>query len=306
LARRSEPRITISFPVVVRGFDAQRKPFSVNAETCDISATGACVQGLGNLVEPGSKIELEFQDQSAWYRVQWVRQNGSAATGRAGMRCLEKKYIWNVPQKPWELDRYNQNEPIAQRAYDSSITAGGRERRKYPRRACRLDAQISTPDSTSPLRGTITDISMNGCYVEMLSPLPVDALIGLAFALEGAILHANGKVRTSQVSFGMGVAFTGMSPEDYEQLRKFAPPANAAKAPTVESSPAAAPVRVPAPPAPPSAASGPNGGTRPPAGPSEPSVSRALEAVIRALIRKGVLSREDLAEEFEKVRMAKR
>jgi hypothetical protein len=305
LARRSEPRITISFPVVVRGFDAQRKPFSVNAETCDISATGACVQGLGGLVEPGSKIELEFQNQSAWYRVQWVRQNGSAATGRAGMRCLEKKYIWNVPQKPWELDRYSQNEPIAQRTYDSSIAAGGRERRKYPRRACRLDAQISMPDSTSHLRGTITDISMNGCYVEMLSPLPVDTLIGLAFGLEGAMLHASGKVRTSQVSFGMGVAFTGMGPEDYEHLRKFAPPKAAAPL-TVESRPATGPVEVPASPAESSTASAPNGGSRSPAAPSDASVARALEALIRALIRKGVLSREDLVEEFEKVQMAKR
>jgi len=301
LARRSEPRIIIAFPVVVRGFDAQRRPFSVKAETCDISANGACLQGVGNLIEAGSKIEVEFRDRSAWYRVQWIRKNGSDATTRAGLRCLERKYIWNVPQKTWEADAYNQNEPIAQRTYDSSIPGGGRERRKYPRRACRIEAQISSPDSASLARGTITDISLNGCYVEMLSPLPIDTAIVLAFNLDDAPLRVNGKVRTSQVSFGMGVAFTGMSPEDYERVRNFAPAAPAASSGSNRSSHNAGEPR---------AADGASRSAGAPnpcrsLAPQSDSTARTLETVIRALIRKGVLSPEDLAQEFAKVQTAK-
>lgn len=303
LARRSEPRILISFPVVVRGFDAQRRPFSVNAETCDISANGACLQGIGNLLEAGSKIELEFKDRSAWYRVQWVMKNGSALTSRAGVRCLERKYIWNIPEKPWEPDVYNQNEPIAQRTYDSSIPAGGRERRKYPRRACRLDAQIALPDSTSPARGTITDISLNGCYVEMLSPLPIDTPIGLAFSVDGDIVRIKGQVRTSQVSFGMGVAFTGMSPEDYERLRKFAPAPAAVPSGSNGNSHTSDDLRATE--AATRSATAANASSSP-ARQSDDSTARTLETVIRALIRKGVLSREDLVQEYEKVQTTNR
>lgn len=303
MARRSEPRILISFPVVVRGFDGQRRPFSVNAETCDISANGACLQGVGNLLEAGSKIELEFKDRSAWYRVQWVMKNGSALTSRAGVRCLERKYIWNIPETPWEPDVYNQNEPIAQRTYDSSIPGGERERRKYPRRACRLDAQIALPDSTSPARGTITDISLNGCYVEMLSPLPIDTPIGLAFSVDDAIVRIKGKVRTSQVSFGMGVAFTGVSPEDYERLRKFAPAPAAAPSGSNGNSHTSDDSRMAE--AATRSATAPNV-SRSPARHSDGTTARTLETVIRVLIRKGVLSAEDLADEFARAQVAKR
>ncbi|MGH9733052.1 MAG: PilZ domain-containing protein [Candidatus Acidiferrales bacterium] len=303
MARRSEPRITISFPVIVRGFDAQRRPFSVNAETCDISAGGACLQGLSSLVEAGSRIELQFRDRSVWYRVQWVRKNGPDMSGRAGVRCLERKYIWNIPQKPWEPDVYNQNEPIAQRIYDSSIPGGGRERRQYPRRACRIEAQISASDSASLARGTITDISLNGCYVELLSPLPVDSAIVLAFNLDNATLHINGRVRTSQMSFGMGVSFTGMSPEDLQRLRKFAPApvaapsgSNGTSHTSVDSRSAETATHL---------ANAPNASTSL-ARQSDVSTARTLEVVIRVLIRKGVLSREDLVQEFEKVQTANR
>lgn len=292
----------ISFPVVVRGFDAQRRPFSVRAETCDISANGACLQGVSGLIEPGSKVELEFKDRSAWYRVQWVKKNGSDLASRAGVRCLERKYIWDIPQKPWEPDVFNQNEPIAQRTYDTSIPGGGRERRRYPRRACRIEAQISASDSASLARGTITDISLNGCYIEMLSPLPVDTAISLTFNLDDVPLRANGKVRTSQVSFGMGVAFTGMSPEDYERLRNFAPAAPAASAGSNGTSHSAgkhltaqSAIRP----------AGDSNGSRPPATRPDDSTARTLDTVIRALIRKGLLSPDDLAREFEKVQTAK-
>lgn len=303
MARRSEPRTLISFPVVVRGFDAQQRPFSVNAETCDISVNGACLQGLGSLIEAGSRIELQFRDRSAWYRVQWVRKAGPGASGRAGVRCLERKYIWNIPQKPWEPDVYNQNEPIARRTYNSSIPGGGRERRKYPRRACRVEVQISAADSASLARGTITDISLNGCYVELLSPLPVDSAIVLAFNLDDGTLHINGRVRTSQMSFGMGVSFTGMSPEDLERLRKFAPAPVAGSSGSNGTQHAAADTRTAEAASRP--ANTPNASTSL-VRHSDAATAQTLEVVIRALIRKGVLSREDLVQEYEKVQTANR
>jgi hypothetical protein len=156
------------------------------------------------------------------------------------------------------------------------------------------------------VRGTVTDISLNGCYVEMLSPLPLDSAVELAFKIEDSTLHVSGKVRTSQMSFGMGVVFTSMSPVDFELLRAFAPPA---ASPTKKGGSAQVDLKEPAPetqqqkgnsrcphPASSERAAGEGG---------DAETARAPEAVVRALLRKGILSREELAQEFEKVNAGK-
>src|SRR5579863_10334733 len=45
---------------------------------------------------------------------------------------------------------------------------------------------------------------VNGCYVEMFAPLPVDSVVELDIDLEGKDLRPTGRVRSSQTSFGMG------------------------------------------------------------------------------------------------------
>jgi len=74
------------------------------------------------------------------------------------------------------------------------------------------------------LPGTVTDISLGGCYVEMLAPLPCDTEIELLLNTGDGTLRVSGSVRSSQMGMGMRVAFTGMSPVDFERLRDFAPP----------------------------------------------------------------------------------
>ncbi|HVC89900.1 MAG TPA: hypothetical protein VND66_04670, partial [Acidobacteriaceae bacterium] len=44
-----------------------------------------------------------------------------------------------------------------------------------PRVPCRIEAKVCIAGSENWLRGTVSDISVDGCYVEMISPLPVDA-----------------------------------------------------------------------------------------------------------------------------------
>ena len=109
MGRRSEPRTAISFPVVVRGFDSRGSPFAISTETCDVSSAGACVKGLEGIVEPDHKIEIEFNDQKAWFRVQWVGKNGSGKAGQTGVRCLERKYIWDVPPRTWDRDSFGES-----------------------------------------------------------------------------------------------------------------------------------------------------------------------------------------------------
>src|SRR5271154_385584 len=316
MGRRSEQRIAISFPVTVRGSDSRGNEFSVATETFDISLAGASIKGLNTIAEPGGKIDVEFGDQSARYGVQWVGKSGSSKAGRIGVRCLEPgKYIWGVPAKGSEPDTYDPSKPVplprrpsesAGGAYAAPASFGGDERRKFARHACRIETQVVTEDGSIGVPGTITDVSLGGCYVEMLSPLPVDSTIHLSLNPGTSTLHMSGKVRSSQTGLGMGVSFTGMGPEDFEKLWRFAPPTADAKSPA--KAPAIRPV-----PFRQSAASRNNEAkvTARSYGLADSDyldlspAGEALDALVRLLLRKEIFTRGELAEELEKSKIVK-
>ena len=319
MGRRSEQRIAISFPVIVRGSDSHGSPFVVAMETHDISFSGASLKDLNGIAVSGMKIEIESQDKKAWYRVQWVGTSGTSKAGRIGVRCLEPgKYIWSVPPKEREPDLYDPSKPqpsASQSAGGSSTYAappsfGGQDRRQFARHACRTETQVMTGDNSIGQPGKITDISLGGCYVEMLSPLPVDSNIQLSLDTGDAILQVSAKVCSSQSGFGMGVSFSGMCPEDFERLRKFAPP-TLAYAETLNGN---VPQLVNSPPARPDRPRGrvsvlrtnSHSYTEPEIDSLDlPATQEALEAVVRLLLHKGLFTRAELAEELGKLKAAK-
>jgi len=306
MGRRGEPRIAVTFPVIVRGADSRGAPFVLTAETRDISCSGACLKGLSGIVVSGKKVEVEYGDQRAWFRVQWAGAAGSTKAGQAGLRCLEPgKYIWGIPPKEWEADSFDplrpETAPPRPPPPATVLTSSGnepwsgRERRQFVRHACRMAAQIVLQNGTLRMTATVTDISLGGCYMEMLSPLPVDTFVDISISPGDTTLQLSARVRSSQVNFGMGVSFTGMRPQDFEVLRKLAPPTVGALEPAIQAAPASP------------AAS--------PAAPKEahsyaatdfdavdlPTNPEALAAAVRVLIRKGVLTRAEVMEELEKL-----
>jgi hypothetical protein len=153
------------------------------------------------------------------------------------------------------------------------------------------------------LPGTVTDISLGGCYVEMLAPLPVDTTVELLLNPEDTTMRMSGKVRSSQTGLGMGIAFTGMRPADFEKLQRLAPaPAKTAMA---QKPPEAKPAAQRA--ATLTNASAPRAQTRPPATRAldagvPPATPEAFQAVVRLLFRKGLLTHAELMEELEKLK----
>lgn len=302
MGRRGEPRIAVTFPVIVRGADSRGTPFVLTAETRDVSCSGACLKGLSGIVVSGRKVEVECGDQRAWFRVQWAGAAGSSKAGQAGIRCLEPgKYIWGVPPKEWQPDSFDplRSEPVSpppppvMSPSSGSEPWSGRERRQFVRHACRMAAQIVLQNGSLRMTATVTDISLGGCYVEMLSPLPVDTFVDIALSPGDATLQLSGRVRSSQPNFGMGVSFTGMRPQDFEILRKLAPPTSDAPEPEKQAAPVRpAPVKE----------------SRPSAAAEFDSVDlpttpEALAAAVRVLLRKGVLTRAELMEELEKLKV---
>jgi hypothetical protein len=149
-------------------------------------------------------------------------------------------------------------------------------------------------NSAMTLSVKVTDVSVGGCYVEMLAPLPLDSSVELTLDTAHGTVHARGKVINAQTGMGMGVAFTAISPDDYEKLNEIAPPAQPIKPEHAKSLPA--PVHgVPS--------TGARANKR--ASQITPSTQEVLESIVRILLRKGIVSEEEMAEEFEKLIIAK-
>lgn len=68
----------------------------------------------------------------------------------------------------------------------------------------------------------ISDISVTGVYIEMVSPVPVGSNLKLSFTLpDGYAVHTEGVVVHSQPHTGIGVEFTALKREDARRIRQF-------------------------------------------------------------------------------------
>lgn len=312
---RNEQRIAISFGVIARGIDPRGKPFEISTETHDISCTGACLLGLSDVVEPGSKIEIQRQDQKAFYRVQWAWKHG-VDDGRIGVRCLEPgKYIWGVPPKAWEPDTYDPSKPeppIPEPVEVPPVQVGpaewsGPDRREFPRYPCRIEAQVTIDDGSIRFPGTVTDVSLGGCYVEMLAPLPIDTIVGLVLKPGQSTMQVSGKVSSSQMGLGMGISFTQIKPADFEILHVLTTPeetSEAAVAPSDVQVTNQSPVQAPDRKITPATNSPSNAGAEPDTA-DLPATAEAFRAVVKLLFRKGLLTRSELIEELRRPKVTR-
>jgi hypothetical protein len=130
-------------------------------------------------------------------------------------------------------------------------TTGGSERRQSPRYKCAGSAQFRVQGSDIRTWGTLTDISQQGCYVELMATFPVGAIVDLELELNGIQADVKGEVRVSYPCLGIGIAFREISDENrvrlLQMLRSVSPTdhpeaAAVSEAPSVSTS---APVSLP-------------------------------------------------------------
>ncbi len=88
MGSRQEERAPIALRALVWGVDAEGKLFVTQAQTLDISSTGARLQGLDRPLELGSVIGVQHGDNRGHFRVVWVGKPGSPRAGQVGIRCV--------------------------------------------------------------------------------------------------------------------------------------------------------------------------------------------------------------------------
>jgi hypothetical protein len=103
----------------------------------------------------------------------------------------------------------------------ADTTSFGWERlRQSPRLRCSGSVRFRIEGNDVPMWGTLTDISLHGCYVEMNTTFPIDTKVDLVLKSFGIRIQARGTVRTSYPLLGMGIGFTDIEPGQELQLKQ--------------------------------------------------------------------------------------
>lgn len=94
------------------------------------------------------------------------------------------------------------------------------ERRRSPRYKCEGSAEFPVGGTDVRTWGTFTDLSLNGCYVEMTATFPVGAMVELGLELSGLRAEVRGEVRVCYPFLGIGIAFREVSDENRLRLQE--------------------------------------------------------------------------------------
>ncbi len=105
------------------------------------------------------------------------------------------------------------------------------DRREHPRVKVRATVELRREGNEVPIGGATSDISLGGCYIEMMFTLAKDTKLYITIKIDGTLL-ALGMVVTCDPNVGNGIKFTKMLPEDREELSRYLEAAQASESST--------------------------------------------------------------------------
>lgn len=231
VCRRSEPRFPVRLPVRIWGMDRSGRAFSQPATTLVVSVNGSRLDGVRVPLALGDVVGVQYGGHKARFRVIWVGAPGQVREGQAGVWCLEGEKRLFGSQSP-EVERAVLEQAASTSALPADEGSGPRgeerrlgerrreERRVHPRHKCAGGAEVGKQGVDARVWGTLGDISLGGCYLEMMTPFPAATEVELSLRVGDRSVRASGVVRTSHAGCGMGVQFTTVSDEDRAALQK--------------------------------------------------------------------------------------
>lgn len=95
------------------------------------------------------------------------------------------------------------------------------ERRRSSRYRFVADTEITEIASNTRLGGRTSDLSMGGCFLDMVNPSPEGTRIRITVRHASASFTALGKVVFVFPNVGMGVVFTNVEEDQLAVLRKW-------------------------------------------------------------------------------------
>ena len=205
MGRRSQPRNKIEVPVRIFGTDAHGKVFSEKVSTVNVSRTGAELAGVRAELTLDEIVGLTCGSNRVHFRVKWIGEPGTLKAGHVGLLNI-------APEKPlWDF-------PLSEAADD--YQPGSIERRKTVRFRCQNSVEVHV-DQGASFWGTVADLSLGGCYVEMPIPLQPGTKLRVGIWLGQIKAWAEAQVAHRTPGLGIGLRFTEISEQDLNHIRRF-------------------------------------------------------------------------------------
>lgn len=116
------------------------------------------------------------------------------------------------------FDRSFQVTNMSTLRYTSRASSAGSERRRARRVSLVASAEVLDLGTNTRINGRVSDISISGCYMDVMTPFAEGTPIQLRIKYNGQSVDLQGSVRFSHGSLGMGIAFESLAPAQLEIL----------------------------------------------------------------------------------------
>lgn len=190
----------------IYGTDDAGKPFFQLASAHGLTPKAAVLEGVAIRLKIGTIVGVQYDGRKARAQVVWVGEvNGSFRT-KIEIRLLPADAC------PWE----SHLDPVSPKPEDSV-----RERRRHQRYKVRISLYLQEPNSKVKLQAQCSDISVSGCYVYTLLPLPIGTLLVAGIWIGMEQIELNCIVRTSDGNVGMGIEFMNLSDAQEQSMQTF-------------------------------------------------------------------------------------
>lgn len=227
---RREQRVATNLPILLTGTDLNGNRFKQNARVVNVSRSGACLDGVRCLRAPKDFVEVKFRGRRAHFRVVWIYQ----PAGQAGICGVEPhSYIWGVPLPPPVLKPPEPPVPPTGEVPSKSAKVQSNPapvladtilqqdvQRRHRRCRCRGGAAINGPTLERTIWGSVTVISLGGCFIETMFLVRPQTRVELLLRIHDTLVGATAVVCSSLPRIGVGLMFTDMAAEDRQQLNR--------------------------------------------------------------------------------------
>src|SRR5689334_1749644 len=203
---RPEPRIPADLPVRVWGMSSNGRAFSQSARAQNISSEGALLSAIDYDLTVGDVIGVQYKEKKARFKVIWVINAGSEQKVQAGVQVLSDQ------EAPWKYEL-----PVA----GKDVAPAESNRRRFTRHKIPIPMEIRDETAGAPMRVQVTDVSGNGCYVETILPLQKATNLRVEFWIDEKKVAGSAVVRTCDPGVGMGLEFTGLTPETKQHVQEY-------------------------------------------------------------------------------------
>jgi PilZ domain len=206
MGRRSQPRKELEVPVRIFGTDSDGKIFSEKVSTVNISRNGVELAGVSRKLNLDEIVGITCGSNRVHFRVKWVGEPGTPKAGHVGLlNVAPEKPLWSFPLPSNAPDDYQ---------------PGSIEFRKHARFRCQNSVEVHLKEGAS-FWGTVTDLSLGGCYVEIPIPLEPGTPLKVGIWLGETKAWAEAQVAHKTPGMGIGLRFIEISDQDLDQIRRY-------------------------------------------------------------------------------------